>query len=345
MIDWLSIRVPIAHSRIAAGRVMKITPHGEIDWESECWFDAVGSHDHNIRLRTDKLTGQLDVSGNFLKWLQGHNLFGTNDVQGLVFECLSALTERGFVHSPADARGLAGSSRAATVSRIDLTEMFELPSRASCRAWIKAAESTAHMAHRGRGTLTREGTLYFGKTSRRSMLKIYVKGDELEAQGKGHKLPDELPFRESLSRWADNKLRVELQLRSLTLVDLDLQHVFRWGDNEPLDVFNKYLSTLNLSSQMPILGPDLDKLPPHLRSTYQHWWTGFDVRSVVSKATFYRHRRELQAFGIDIAMRRPQQPAPAVAQLRQVIEAKPVGVPAWATGTTAFFEPRSLLAA
>lgn len=343
MIDWLSIRVPIMHEPIQAGRVMKITPHGEIDWESECWFDAAGSHDHNIRMRSHG-PANLDISGNFLKWLQGHNLFGTNDVQGLVHETLASLSERGFIAIAADARHLVNASRAATVSRIDLTEMFELPSRAACRAWIKAAESTAHMAHRGRGTLTREGTLYFGKASRRSMLKIYVKGDEIEAQGKGHKLPADLPFRDALCTWADNKLRVELQLRTLTLVDLELQMVGSWGDNEPLTVFSKYLSTLNLNSQMPILGPDLDKLPAHLRSTYQHWWTGFDVRSVVSKATFYRHRRELLSFGIDIAMRRPAQPLPAVAQLRQVLEAKPAGVPTWATGTTAFFEPRALAA-
>lgn len=339
MIDWLSCRIELPHTTIRGGFVMKIDPDGAVEWESPAWLDVVGSHDQNLRLRTAG-PGRLDLSGNPVKWLQGHNVFGSGDLHGLLVATLSKLVRLGILPPGLDARTLGILAGRATVSRIDVTGMYELPSLAAVRSWLKAAESSAYLRHRGRGTLTREGTLYFGKGSRRSMLKIYCKGDELAA----HKLPEKLPYREAVETWAQNKLRVELQLRSLALKDRNLDTVAAWGDNDPSMVLNEYLSGLDLTAQMPLTAPELEKIPSHLRSSYQHWFTGVDLRTILSRRTWYRHRRELLAFGVDIAVRRPVEQPKAVPQLRTVLEARPVSVPDWAYGTAAFFEPDAIAA-
>ncbi|WP_239187266.1 phage/plasmid replication domain-containing protein, partial [Candidatus Nitrotoga sp. HW29] len=49
-----------------------------------------------------------------------------------------------------------------------------------------------------------------------------AKGDELDANGKGHKLPNEILHRDNLMKWADNKLRGELTFRSIQLKELEL---------------------------------------------------------------------------------------------------------------------------
>ena len=43
-----------------------------------------------------------------------------------------------------------------------------------------AAEMNATLSHRGRGQVTKGSTLYFGKSSRRSSVKFYAKGEEFQ---------------------------------------------------------------------------------------------------------------------------------------------------------------------
>ena len=43
--------------------------------------------------------------------------------------------------------------------------------------------------------------------------------------------------------------------------------------------------------------------PQRLRSTYTLWQIEEDLRSTLPKATYYRHRKELLPYGIDIAIR------------------------------------------
>ncbi|WP_261382156.1 phage/plasmid replication protein, II/X family, partial [Xanthomonas vasicola] len=48
------------------------------------------------------------------------------------------------------------------LTRVDVTESFHLESRAQVLEWLRAAEQTAHLSHRGRGQLVKSSTLYFG---------------------------------------------------------------------------------------------------------------------------------------------------------------------------------------
>lgn len=48
---------------------------------------------------------------------------------------------------------------------------------------------------------------------------------------------------------------------------------------------------------------ELTDLPKPLLSTYRMWQAGDDVTSKMSRRTFYRHRRELLPFGVDIAIK------------------------------------------
>jgi len=62
---------------------------------------------------------------------------------------------------------------------------------------------------------------------------------------------------------------------------------------------------------------DLDELPRHLRATARDYLAGMDTSRSLSRATFFRHRRELLAYGIDISVRnvRPFQPRVRVVEL------------------------------
>lgn len=108
------------------------------------------------------------------------------------------------------------------------------------------------------------GALYWGKSFRRWALKAYGKADEIEAPK--HRLPDQL-LDTQLSKWADNKLRIELVLRSKELKELNLE-------------------TAKALIQAPAI----------------LWRSGEDLRDMLPKATYYRHRKGLLEYGI--ALRR-----------------------------------------
>ena len=68
-----------------------------------------------------------------------------------------------------------------TVSRIDINETWHLPSRDDVFAWINAAGQKMRLKHRGAGQFSGD-TLYWGKGSRRWVLKCYSKGDEINSK-------------------------------------------------------------------------------------------------------------------------------------------------------------------
>lgn len=70
---------------------------------------------------------------------------------------------------------------------------------------------------------------------------------------------------------------------------------------------------------------ELEHLPRHLRATARDYIAGMDCAAQLSRATFYRHRRELLSFGLDIAVRNVRAFQPRV----QVITLRPAVAPSW----------------
>ena len=85
----------------------------------------------------------------------------------------------------------------------------------------------------------------------------------------------------------------------------------------------------------------LDSLKPTLRMVYDSWEAGSDLRAILPKPTFYRHRATLLPHGIDIATLVPREVSNVV-PLFKVLEAVPVSIPDWAEGTPLYFEPRRI---
>ncbi|MNF83117.1 Phage X family protein [compost metagenome] len=77
-------------------------------------------------------------------------------------------------------------------------------------------------------------------------------------------------------------------------------------------------------------------------ASYQMWLEGHDLRQILPKNTFYRHRRALLVHEIDISIphvREEQRPSNVV-PLKSVLQMRVAEIPAWAYGTAFLFEPR-----
>lgn len=346
MIDWLTMLVPFRHSEpLNSGHVVSIQPTGEVEWQTSKRMQVQGSHDTRLSIRTATHTADpcshLEIKGNPVKFFQGHNLWGTDDVPALAVATCYAVADllKIPVHHDDAAEWNAGNIR---LTCVDATESFHLNSRAEVLAFLRSAEQTAHLAHRGRGQLVKGSTLYFGKNSRRSSLKLYAKGPEIERKGHRQEIILVLP---SAKAWADRTLRAELRLHSMELRRIGLDHVRDWfaTDGLPSEVTAKLLRDvfegMTMTTTARLSAEVMDTLRPALRAAVAAWESGHDLRTIYSKSGFYKFRAELLPHGIDIATRMPREVSNVV-PLYRVLEAKPAQVPDWAIGTPLYFEPR-----
>ncbi len=329
MIDWVTAMLPCVHVPIDGGAVLKLAPGGEVAWLTQCGCMVEGSHDANIRVRSIGGDGQgrathLLVDGNPSKFLQGHNLFGSDDLLALVLDVFRRVVAARQLQPSAE-EWQAVEQGDYRLSRLDYNLSFELPSRADVKAWLRAAEFKSKSRH-GRPS-SKGGTLYFGKSSRRWSIKCYCKGEEIEAPK--HRIPEALPVPE-LAQWADNKLRIELTLRTKELTELNRHYAKSLSPEILRALYFDYLRSLEMNEQIALSTEQLHNLPQRLRSTYILWNAGEDLRDTLPKATFYRHRKELLEFGIDINLRKDIIDRSNVVPLVRVLEAVPVGIPFWA---------------
>ena len=348
MIDWLSLVAPLPHAApICSGHVVSVTADGAVEWQTAKRHTVAGSFSTGLQVRTATHTADrcthVEVSGNPVKWFQGHNLWGTDDVPSLIAATLDAIAAALGLDVTPETRTswLAGDVQ---ITRVDVTESFHLDSRAQVLAWLRAAEQTAHLSHRGRGQLVKGTTLYFGKNSRRWSLKVYAKGQEIEAKGHGQDAILALPHARA---WADRTLRAELTLRAMELKRMNLGTVTAWlpVDGVPFDVaalLHERLGAMTMTTTAALSAEILDTLRPSLRTAVLAWEAGADLRATLPKATFYKFRAELLPHGIDIATLIPREGVSNVVPLHRVLEAKPVSVPDWARGTPLYFEPRRI---
>ena len=95
MIDWITGKFWITHNPdvLRSGRSVRtkiIDGIETIEYDIANRLSIKGSHDANITIRS--LTDNtVEISGNPAKFLQGHNVFGTNDLKYLVAKMIDKL--------------------------------------------------------------------------------------------------------------------------------------------------------------------------------------------------------------------------------------------------------------
>jgi II/X family phage/plasmid replication protein len=329
VIDWSTVIVPCTHPYLETGAVMSINAAGDIEWSARKRLPILGSHDSRITVRSEGAAGpgqasHLVISGNPSKFLQGHNIFGSDDLVALVYDTFTTIY-RSLDLNPllSEIRQVrAGDYR---MSRLDINYMFDLPRREDVPAWLRAAEYKSKTRH-GRPT-SKGSTLYWGKGSKRWEMLAYDKFEEVKRPK--HRLPEALRDTPLIS-WIENKLRIELRLKSKQLDELGLSLAKNWTPRTVMKTYFDYLGRLDMTENIALSTDALMDLPQRLRSTYNLWKDGHDLRFNMSRNTFYKHRRELLEYGINIDIRQDRRDTSNVVPLVRVLEAKPAAIPSWA---------------
>lgn len=89
MIDWFTGILPCTHRPLPAGSVVSVDADGAVEWETVKRLTVRGSHESTMKVRSVGSDGEgrathLYIDGNPSKFLQGHSVIGSDDLQGLV---------------------------------------------------------------------------------------------------------------------------------------------------------------------------------------------------------------------------------------------------------------------
>ena len=334
MIDWVTGKFWITHNPevLRSGQSIRtkiIDGVETIEYDIANRLSVKGSHDATITIRSHT-DNTVEISGNPAKFLQGHNVFGTNDLKYLVAKMIDKLCMIDELElKPTDVEYENIQQGIYHLSRVDVNEHFAFPSAQVARAWLRAAGNSANMKFRGAG-LFKEGTLYF--EGKRYIPKIYFKYDEINSKDKSHRLPDELLQIPELIEYAEKSLRFEIKILSTQLKDWYLHLGCNWdADTATMLINDQFISKLQLSANMPIENEVIESLPKNLRLTYTAWVNGEDLRQVLSRPTFYRYRTRLMEYGIDISIVKDiEKEQSNVVPMIRYLEAVPMGIPDWA---------------
>ena len=327
MIDWVSAILPCKHdpSKLISGLVMSFDAQGNNEWTVNKTLSVEGSYSSKIQIKSHT-ENQIYISGNPTKFLQGHNLFGSNDlvsIMGKFFDELLKKEELGLCPDPFQYANIKDGHY--ELSRVDVNETWHLNNEKEVLAWIRAVGESAYLKHRGAGQFSGD-TAYFGKHSRRWALKCYSKFMEILA--KGHHLPVDLQIPEMIE-YARKALRIEGVTRQQELKRRSLHIASNWDIDTAEELLLEYISKLEMSDVYMLKDDVLDTLPTRLRMVYQTWLNGDDLKQIMSKSAFYRCRSEMLKYGIDISTKSPKEKNNVIPLIR-VLEAQPVGIPDWA---------------
>lgn len=319
-VDWLTIsqeHVAGGLPVVDAGCVMATDEDGELAWRTVRAVQHSGSFETSISVKCDGV--RVTLSGNLSRFGRPENVFGfdfwtclrrANEV--LAHYGLPAFSagER-IEYSAKQGRDVRYAWTGARVSRIDLTANFEAGSMEGAHAVMQYL-GTQH-AGRQEGRVLGQGETVAWGGGKRQYWKAYVKSLELARHG----CADE---RVVAHCEHVGLVRFEGTVRSNALTDLGAAYL---GDYERgfamsqlVRLFEEKSAVLSRAEKST---DDLDDLPRHLRATARDYLAGMDTSRTLSRATFFRHRRELLSYGIDISVRnvRPFQPRVRVVELKR----------------------------
>lgn len=318
-IDWISIEqvhsveLPI----VSDGYVEAVNGEGEIEWKTLKAQSLEGSFSSKIMIRCDGTCVRL--SGNVGRFGRADNLFGF-DLQECIDKCNEILSHLGlppftagesFLMQGSDTVSFTG----AKITRLDLTCNYATGSPENAHDFLRWLGSQQDNRVKT-GIYGESHTIDFGRGSKRVYHKVYNKFSQLSAMKDSHVSPEVL-------EWVrcNGIVRHEITLKARWLRDGGL----RFLGVVSMDALNVvYLEKAAVIQRAEKSDDGFSQLPDNLRLTVRDYLAGEKFKG--SRAKFYRHRRDLLSYGIDISV--PSKVTALVPRVK-VITLQQVSAPDW----------------
>ena len=338
MIDWISCRFTYMGPSVGDIYLKKDWQTGEIlpAWNKHVHIK--GSYDAGLSVQV--IGREMNLSGNVVKFLTGQNVVGIDDL-GLLIELAYEKVLQAIDLPDCLYARKAIKNGNVNLTRVDCTFHYDVGSDDDVRTWLRAMESSVNVRYRGRGFFD-EGmcSLMFGlkvkegqkvKGSSLSSFKFYNKLTEM----KKHKPTCNSQYVETLKTMATGVVRAEAMYRSKELQTKGVKFLRDWTQETSYWLHREWIAKMEISANVEINSEQMKALPKKLMAVYKLWEQGNDLMELYSRSAFYRHRRQLLEYDIDIAVRREPRDDVQIIPVLRVVEAKPVHV---AEGENLFYQ-------
>lgn len=298
-VDYLTIRQSYPEGGlpvINGGRVIRIDSDGEVEYVLDARHGLLGSFDSRVDIRCDGHT--VEFSGNISRYGRADNLFGYSfeetiqKINQLIVSFGLPAFSSGRLYDFVDGQSVYSGAR---VSRIDITCNYATGSMLDSEALLR--NMAGHHVGRQKGSLSVNGTtVEYGRGSKYVYGKLYCKTTELirhKSKKSGQHVSDDVIAYCHTS----GIVREEFTLKSRFLTQNGLAYL---GAITTQKLSGVYMERSQLQRLEQVQYENFNDLPPRLRATYVSWKHGFPIDLPVS--TFYRHRKQLLAYGIDISV-------------------------------------------
>lgn len=351
-IDWLTVYEDHAQAP-DWGETLRVdydTETGELQREVMMGSQVEESWQTFLRVRSHG--GRVEVSGNPSKWGRLDAVVGI-ETMGEAIEVYNGVLRQLGLPAFSESRTycLQGADRPVCtgprLSRVDLTGNLVLGDSAAVRPFLNwmamqrwGRKGHAFAAHQA-GTYIKAGS------AQRRQLVFYDKAEELKQRASDwrRKRCEEkeaaVDYLKRLAEWAQGigLVRRELRLGSKELSETGLCYVGNWGCEQVLSEYQKRVEIAAMNSDIgAYMNWTTDAKAAFVRagSNEKHaatlvnwvlgWMSGNDPRDGLSRATFYRWRKEaLTVLGVDL--RNPPNVltlGTRVRSMARVIEARPL---------------------
>ena len=312
-VDWLSLYQDHEHELpvVDAGCVMGVDEHGELVWKTTRAVRIEGSHDSSVNVRCDG--HRVSFDGNVSRFGRPSNLFGFSLAECMrrVNELLQTLGLPPFTmgrkyHRSVVKEGCFDNNDRNTrsteiqehwtgcrVTRIDLTANYGAGSLSDAHAYMAWLSTQQQSARIKVGTHFDGETVDWGRGSRRVYAKCYLKSSEMARHG----APGELiEFCEHVGL-----IRFEVTVKSTQLISMGCQYLGSLDMHQLELLFEERRAVMGRAEHTH---DDLEQLPNHFRRTARDYLAGDDLAKRLPRNTFWRHRKALLPYGLDIAVKR-----------------------------------------
>lgn len=307
--DWFSGFINLDVEHFHNGKIVYIRPTGEIDFEISKPLEVFGSYDDKVMvssrvvpsspewslLKMEEANFRVYISGNPTKFLQGHNVYGHQNMTGIIRDFIKLVLQKIDIDEFTIARVLRDPIR---ITRIDITQSYQLDCASDVSSWLRHAGQ--YMTGKNQ-RVDADKTLYVGKNSRRVAIKIYEKSAEMLKHKKTFNLT-ETAFN-ALYEVALKLLRFEVTLRGMKLEDLNMNYLQKVDNKMIEDQFSIQLQKMNLPENLELVESEINDLPSRYVGVYSMWLAGVDLKQKMSLATYKRYRKYfLENYNLDLSM-------------------------------------------
>jgi II/X family phage/plasmid replication protein len=130
-----------------------------------------------------------------------------------------------------------------------------------------------------------------------------------------------------LLKYVEKAVRAELCIRSIELKDREMSYGYQIENVGVAAIYGEFMKKLDINGNTRVSDKKIINMPSAVKGTYSLWLSNHDVRSLVSRATFYRHKKILrEEYGINID-KPTREIGSNVVSINKVMELEPLACP------------------